>query len=759
MRLAARVAAFAAACGALALAGMPPASASAAASVATSVGYAATGAATGRASAASTAVAAVLATSSDPAATRTAPNAITLTEITPPVVRPGQGLVIAGTVDLALLPEPVSDPANLSVRVVRNRTTTLPSRAEVADWAESTAPTPGTELIRRPLAGGPSSAVPFRLEVAAVDVRVTRAFGVIQLAVEVLSPRGTTIAATHTFAGWHRSDEFTSLSLAWLLPLTLTPDAELLSDQDKTRIAAWDKQIGSGSRLDALLRATASAPVGYAVDPALLGPAGWSAAERAADPLAGSRTALTQALGSALVSGHEIFALPYADPDLTTLTEPGMSTQTRAAADELLGELVSGSTALAARGISAQATLAWPVDGDLPAGREELLRAAYGSRLDAVLVSAEVTDPTARLTPPTSGTAPLGTTVLRWDDRLGALLGRLDSPRNGLLAQQEFIAQTVALLGERPSITRTHLVAPPRGFDVGVDPAVLSRFLEVAGGIPWLRTVPLTRALQPGTGPDATLPLQVRGDSDVDPALTDTAAKAEASRVADIAVLDRILAQRSAIGTLAKVLAPESRTVARWTPLPAQLVSSRGRADPPARDRVLGALESSTAATVGALRITPQTTNFLADEGFLQLTVVNGLNEPVHGIRAVLQPGNGRIVVADPGEPFDIAARAKATVSVRLSVLAQGLVPVTAWLTTTDGTRLGPSEQLTIRAAPPGAWLYVGLGALVALVLVGGIVRAVKRPPRLKVDTLDLDPVDPTPEEPLLEPVERHPAT
>ena len=142
----------------------------------------------------------------------------------------------------------------------------------------------------------------------------------------------------------------------------------------------------------------------------------------------------------------------------------------------------------------------------------------------------------------------------------------------------------------------------------------------------------------------------------------------------------------------------------------------------------------------------------------MQLTVVNSLDEPVRGLRAVLAPGNGRIVVVDPGAPVDIAANAKATVSVRLAVLAQGLVPVNAWLTTADGTRIGAVQQLTIRAAPPGAWLYIGMSVLFGLILIAGIVRAVRRPPRMVVDTRGLDPVDPTPEAPVVAPVQRHTA-
>ena len=154
-----------------------------------------------------------------------------------------------------------------------------------------------------------------------------------------------------------------------------------------------------------------------------------------------------------------------------------------------MAEAVGQSTRLTDAAVTTRGTLAWPADGALPSGREAALRAAYASRLDAILVSTQVTDPSARLTPPALGVAPLGTTVLRWDDRLGALLARLKTPREAVLAAQEFVAQTAALLAERPSISRTILAVPPRGFDARLDADLVSTFFDATKQVPWLRTV------------------------------------------------------------------------------------------------------------------------------------------------------------------------------------------------------------------------------------------------------------------------------
>ncbi len=735
MRLAARVIALvAAACGSLAALGMPPASA------------AATTATTARAT---TATATVTIPRADPTGDR-----ITLTAVSPAVLRPGDTLLVTGTIDVT---STAADGLPTTVRLVRGRSS-LTSRSDVDEWSAATGAVSGTELGRQPLdPAAPRNAIPFQFTVPADQVRPGRAYGVSPIAVDVVTAKGTSVSALRTFVGWQRSADYEALSLAWLLPVTLAPDTALTADDPTARTAAWTKQVGAGSRLAALLRATASQTVGYAVDPAVLGPSGRTPAQDAADPASAVRSAFSMSLSAASAT-HPVFALPQNDPDLAALTAPDLGPTLSPAASQLLAEAVGQSTRLTDAAVTTRGTLAWPADGALPSGREAALRAAYASRLDAILVSTQVTDPSARLTPPALGVAPLGTTVLRWDDRLGALLARLKTPREAVLAAQEFVAQTAALLAERPSISRTILAVPPRGFDAGLDADLVSTFFDATKQVPWLRTVGVDSAMLPGRGLDSAPPLPTDAPASRVTPTDPASAAASNGPAAGRSLLARVFQQRSVIDQLSSVLAQGSPTIAAWSDLPGQAASTRWRTDPAGREALLAGLEQSTATVSNGLMVIPQTTNFLADEGVMQLTVVNSLDEPVRGLRAVLAPGNGRIVVVDPGAPVDIAANAKATVSVRLAVLAQGLVPVNAWLTTADGTRIGAVQQLTIRAAPPGAWLYIGMSVLFGLILIAGIVRAVRRPPRMVVDTRGLDPVDPTPEAPVVAPVQRHTA-
>jgi hypothetical protein len=54
-------------------------------------------------------------------------------------------------------------------------------------------------------------------------------------------------------------------------------------------------------------------------------------------------------------------------------------------------------------------------------------------------------------------------------------------------------------------------------------------------------------------------------------------------------------------------------------------------------------------------------------------------------------------------------------------------VTVNATLTTEDGTPIGVPGAITVRANPPGYTFYIVGGAIVALILVFGIVRTLRR--------------------------------
>ena len=94
----------------------------------------------------------------------------------------------------------------------------------------------------------------------------------------------------------------------------------------------------------------------------------------------------------------------------------------------------------------------------------------------------------------------------------------------------------------------------------------------------------------------------------------------------------------------------------------------------------------------------------------------------------MLVPTNPRLRIVDQPAPVTIGAGSRAVVGVKAEALAAGLVPVTATLTTADGTPIGVPGTITVRANPPGYSFYIVGGAVIALILLLGIVRTIRRP-------------------------------
>lgn len=665
-----------------------------------------------------------------PAPAASTGTAVTLTvrSVSPPVLGPTSTLTVAGTV------QSTGVVANPSVRVVRPRGIGAGTRAEVDAWASGAATAPTLLLARRPVGAslGADAVVPFSLTMPVDGLQLTRAFGAVPIAVEVLDEAGGVLTTVRTFVGWSApaAGATPRMSLGWVAPLTLAADPALYGTDRAAALAAWGAELGPAGRLTRLVQGTATSPVAWAVDPAVFGVPERSAEQVAADPVTPLRAGFVSALASA-AAGRSVLALPYADPDLAAATDGS------AVSDLVARRLTHGpdlATLLPARTLS---RVAWPADGEFDDRRETAWRTAYQGSLALVLASAEATAPAGAGTPDARAVGPAGTPVLRWDDDLSRAAGDAGRALTAALSTQSFVATTAALAAERSATTRTTIAVLPRGIDA--DPALLAQFFATVDTLPWVSPVDVADRVA-----------AVGAASRIEPQ-PDTVTHEDA--VLGPGLLGSLQAQEGLLATIGQTLVDSGAFVGRWDDVVAQLTSSRWRGETVGNTALFGDLVTATGDVTQGLSITAQTTNFLADEGVLRVTVVNDLDQTVEGVQLVLAPQNARMRVVEPAEPVRIERRSKATVQVRLAAVAAGLVPVDAWLTTADGTRLGQATQLTLRANPPGVWMYVVGAAIVALVLVAGLVRGLRHPTRRPPGAEQVDVVEPTPERRLTEPV------
>jgi len=646
-----------------------------------------------------------------PAATPPGPSTISVTSILPAVAVPGSPVTITGTITAG--PRTMTRP---TVAVVLGQSP-IRSRGDVRAWVADTSEPRGPQLASSPTSATlpPGSSAPFTVTVPPGRIFLSQAWGAVPIALQVTDAGPGRPAdaqgqdVLRTFVGWQRAKEYEPLSVAVVAPLTLSASTELFSADSTTRTGAWRKEVAPDSRLERVIAGTDSAqvPVTWAIDPAILGRDQRTAAQVNADPVTPLVAPLRQRIAEAS-SRHTLWALPYGDPDLaaTLATSPG---------DPTVEALIRRGAALGtALGVPVGSGVVWPDDGGLQKPREQGLLTAFGKGgLSAALVSSSSLPTDTGYTGTADRRSPSGLPLLAWDDELSRLTLQTTSAAQTTLMTQDFLAETATILAESPGINRTVLVAMPRTIDP--DAASMTRFLGSLAATPWLAFVTTDQVRAAAATRDPVAQVGAGSWTPSGPPQVDGR------------TLGQIAGSRQTIDRVAALFPDGQDYRTLWNDTLDQLPSTRWRSSPGAVPALAAAAAAAGPQATQGIHVADQTTNFLADEGVLQITVLNDLDSPVEGVRLVLTPTNPRLRVVSQPDPIRIEKQSKATVRVRVQAVAAGLVPLTAALTTPDGTSIGVGATITVRANPPGRTFYIVAGAAVGLLLVVGMVRSLRR--------------------------------
>jgi hypothetical protein len=692
---------------------------------------------------AGTAVTAVAASSS--------PLTVSLTTITPTIAVPKSAITITGSVRNT---GSVSIASPVALALIGN--SPLTSRQAVSDWATSTREQPAAEVARTSLGKtlAPGSVATFTLTVPATAISHGEPFAVLPLHVDV---EGTTPAATQELGDLHTFlpvlaaiKEYQPLSIAWLVPLTLDPDPALHGMDSPARTAAWIKAIGPGSRLDRLIRGTENTGVTWAIDPAVLGPRPTPPAAHASaapsptpissnapappgtatpDPVTEATTALATRL-RADAPRHPLWSLPYADPDLAALLP-------LTSGNPLLTAPISHPSTLDVAVGPARTDVAWPVEGTLTTVSEAWLRRAFAAAgLSAAVTSASTLTNPNGYTADASRKSSDGLPLLAYDESLSTTLAQTSSKASGAITIQRFLADSMALLGERPGTpNRSVLVAEPRTF--AGDPTVLRSLFAAIAKAPWLVPTTTDRLLAASEKLAPEAPSVGLTGSARSPTASPTTSPTTSPTASDLlgpgtspltsALLRTIPSTLSAITGIASILDDAKLFTQRWTDAQDQLLSVRWRGHP-------GGLTAINAATTAAIHtvsrsvsVSPSSVNFFADRGVLQVTVVNNLPVPIHDVHLTLTPAQPRLRIEQQPGPLKIGARSRTNVPLQVTSIAAGLVRIDAVLTTPNGTPLGQNARVDVRVQPTSTWIYWALGGLASMVLVLGTYRSLRR--------------------------------
>ncbi len=647
---------------------------------------------------------------------------VRVTAVTPQVLRPSQDLVVTATVRNDTATALTSPRATL--RISRFR---LSSSTQLEAWAGSAVMADagkavGSVDIPGPLAPGASTQVSVPVPASAFALLATPdAWGPRGLALE-LTDVGRRLGLDRTFLLWLPDETAPTPSpLSVLVPVvglasttavtaTAAPTSSSAPSPAPTATPSTasapaalelDALTGPTGRLRALIDATGHhAEVSWAVDPSLV--------EAAAAGGSSSTTWLADLTQRS--ARRDVLALPWGDPDLAAIAHadrPDLLTLARDAS--------AGSAAKVFGGIP-QTQLVWAAD-DIPDATTATLAVRSGAR--ALVVGPQALAPEDKATPKRAGAVAVRTdagslTALVPDAALTAALTDAETVDPGATpatAAQRILAETAVAAHEKASAGQHLLAALPR--DWYPDVPIVQAQLDALATAPWVDLTSVT-GLIGRTGDSsarAPLPTSTHSPQELSPAHVVALGDARASVAAFATILpvpDTLLA-----GLDREILGPLS---VAWRGAPLE----RGALV----DTVL--TDASSRRTGLSVLVSPKF-NVISSATQIRLTVHNALPQAAT-VRVDLRPRKACLTVTDGPTPATIAAESDAIVSVDVQANANCDVDVDVYLLAPDGTVVASPAKFSARLAPTTE--NVGtlvVGALLALGLVVGIVRTVRR--------------------------------
>lgn len=618
----------------------------------------------------------------------------------------------------------------------------------------------------------PGQATTFDLRLLVGDLALGEENGVFPLAVQARARYGDAnnrepVGLASTFVPWLPAGPLAPTRIAWLMPLVdqprSGPDGVLLDDELTALLAGDQDQPGRLHRVLASAQAGAqggcdqgaawpdgvpatptaacrgeAVPMTYAVDPDLLHTVETMTRpysvlqrnDRVRRPASQDAATWLASVRTEAAAG-DVLALPYADPDVAALSRPESELRDDVEQLRRLGQ----SEARRLLGTELLTSVAWPPPGPLGGALDALVGGGEGADPPAIVLgeSALPAGPTRLGRTPSARTTLSSTTGPVTALVVDAGLSRLVEPdpsdpawQGPRLAEQRWIAEAAMIAAERPSQSRTFLVAPRRTADLL--PPVAAAVIADSGRLPWLCPVSLTDAVA-GRERCASLP--------------DTQGPAEAEergrperRDADDAELSAAFVERLAVVrrlsdqfTDEVLLAGGEQAKATKT----RLLRARGRAassawrDQPAMGRAMFALLRDDVDGLRAqVRLVSEPVLLTGSTGTMRLTVENRLDQSINvGVRlddtseARLSSQETDVRVVPASQAIQIAVRVEARTSGRFVARAR-LIDV-------SGDPFGESVELAVRSTRYGRVALGVTGVAAAVLLVAAGVRIARR--------------------------------
>ncbi len=671
--------------------------------------------------------------------------AIIIDSISPAVARPGATVTVSGRLraGASALPQGL-------VAQLWSSGTPFTARAQLGEFASGTYQPAYAPVVTETLPAGisPAQTASWRMSFKVDQVGMRGpAINVYPLAAAVYDPSaGQQIAVERTFLSFWPGKKTGGrpLQVAWVWPLIDQPHRGMCPAMlDNSLVAS----LGSG-RLGGLLdvgRVFASrAKLTWAVDPALLDDAGtmthsyqvlvgrhcWQVRNESASSSARGWLATLHAV----TEDQPVFATPYADPDVATLTHQGL--------DADLGVAFSAGSKIAATYLhQPNGTVAWPPDGIADAGVVDNLlaqdRLIHGSSLQGsirtvVLDSTMMppTNPSLYYTPDAVAEVHtgIGTTVrvlLADHDLTTVLAGNSGTASSaaadsGTATSQRFLAETAMIAAQAPNLRRAVVVAPPQRWNPGR--ALASTLLSDTVSAPWLRPAYLD-GLAPATTPQdvpapdrASLPPNRAGSGLTPQYLRRVQDLGEDAQIVESMLSRPTTAYRYAIARL-ESSAWRGSGQARAFGL---LGQAEGYVE--SQQRMVAIIQSSEVTLGGSRGSVPVSIDNKLPEAIqvrLQATVPATRAVPASA-RLTIGSGHAQLISIGPGQ--------KQTVRLQVHAHSAGVTEIRLRLLTPQGAPLaGSNRTLKVRATAFGTLALVIVAVALGVLVITFVARVLRR--------------------------------
>ncbi|QCD56956.1 DUF6049 family protein [Streptomyces hawaiiensis] len=573
----------------------------------------------------------------------------------------------------------------------------------------------------------PGVAEPFSISVPTDKLDLGRD-GVYQLAVALSGKTAAqswdqVLGIQRTFLPWQPEEAGTMTKTTFLWPLVSSAHmaAETGSNEQQTPVFRDDElaeEIAPGGRLDQMVSLGKGLDVTWVVDPDLLASVDAMTGSYEVRGADGSTTPgknqeiakhwlaeLQQA-----VTGEEVAALPFGDPDLASLAHNGTNVtgslshlkEATDAAEETVDTILH---------VKPSTDFAWPVDGAVD---PSIVKVATSAGADKVITRSDSLQDNLSYTPSAARPIGGGTTAVVADSRLStAFRGDLTKASASTLAVQRFLAQSLTL-GLQTSKQRSVVVAPQRMPSVSQAQAMAEALATLQDGN-WSESQDLTAAAK--AKPDPAADTKVPSVS----AYPSTLRKQELPRAA----FEQIARTQRKLDKFKVILTRQSRVVTPFGRAMNREMSTSWRGRGIAAVGYRDGIESYLNGLIDGVKLIQKSeTKLSGRSAMIPVTVQNNLVQGVEHLELRLTSKNPtRLKIGGDAydeQPVTVNGGHAQSVKFTTSANANGRAEVVAQLYTEDGQKYGDPVTFDVKVTEvtPTVMLVIGGGVLL-LVLAG----------------------------------------